>query len=254
MQDAFGHPRSAVVFGGTSDIATAIVERIVAAGCSRVVLAGRDASALEGAADKARSAGASEVVQVLFDALDVAGAADAVHRAFAACGEDVDFVLMAVGILGDQTHDESDAQATADVITTNALWPASALAAAFAALREQGHGRIVVLSSVAGVRVRRANYIYGAAKSGLDAYAIGLSEAARGTGVEVHVVRPGFVHSKMTEGLPAAPFSTTPAAVADALMRGMERRQTVIWAPAPLRYLFAVFGLLPQAVWRRLPG
>jgi decaprenylphospho-beta-D-erythro-pentofuranosid-2-ulose 2-reductase len=191
---------------------------------------------------------------VAFDALALPDVSKVVEECFSAVGGDVDLVLMAVGVLGNQERDELDATATADLLTATTVWPAAALAASFEKLKRQGHGKIVVLSSVAGVRVRRANYVYGAAKSGLDAYAVGLSEAARGTGVDVHIVRPGFVKTKMTEGLPAAPFSTDRAAVADAVILGMERGQTIIWAPAPLRYLFNGFRLMPQFVWRRLPG
>ena len=254
MQDAFGRPQSAVVFGGTSDIARAIVERLIPLGCRTVVLAGRDATALAKSAEEARATGATQVDEVIFDARNVPGVSSVVADCFAAAGGDVDLVLIAIGVLGNQERDEVDAAATADVLTASTVWPAAALAASFEKLKKQGHGKIVVLSSVAGVRVRRANYVYGAAKAGLDAYAIGLSEAARGTGVDVYVVRPGFVKTKMTEGLPAAPFSTDRSAVADAVIRGMEQGQTVIWAPAPLRYLFNGFRLLPQFVWRRLPG
>jgi decaprenylphospho-beta-D-erythro-pentofuranosid-2-ulose 2-reductase len=254
VRDAFGHPQSAVVFGGTSDIARAIVERLVRAGCTNVVLAGRDAAVLTQAADEAREAGATQVAQVAFDALNVAEASSVVDQCFSAAEGDVDLVLMAVGVLGDQQHDELDARATADVLTATTVWPAAALAASFEKLQHQGQGQVVVLSSVAGVRVRRANYVYGAAKAGLDAYAVGLSEAARGTGVDVYIVRPGFVHTRMTEGLPAAPFSTDKGAVADAVLQGLERGQTIIWAPTPLRYVFTAFRFLPQAVWRRLPG
>jgi len=254
MRDAFGHPQSAVVFGGTSDIARAIVERLVPLGCTTIVLAGRDADALHQAAEEAKVAGASEVAEVLFDALDPEGAPAVLDRCFAGANGNVDLVLMAVGVLGDQAHDETDATATANVLTATTVWPAAALAGSFDRLRRQGQGQIVVLSSVAGVRVRRANYVYGSAKAGLDAYAVGLSEAARGTGVDVFVVRPGFVKTKMTAGMPAAPFSTNRGAVADAVISGIERGQTIIWAPAPLRYLFNVFRLLPQFVWRRLPG
>jgi decaprenylphospho-beta-D-erythro-pentofuranosid-2-ulose 2-reductase len=254
MRDAFGHPQSAVVFGGTSDIARAIVGRLIPLGCTTIVLAGRDADGLKGSADAARAAGATRVAEVVFDALDVADISSVVDRCCTAAGGDVDLVLMAVGVLGIEEQDALDAAATTQVLTATAVWPAAALSASFAKLREQGHGQIVVLSSVAAIRVRRANYLYGAAKAGLDAYAIGLSEVARGTGVDVFVVRPGFVHTKMTAGRPAAPLSTDPATVADAVLHGIERGQTVIWAPAPLRYLFGVFRLLPQFVWRRLPG
>jgi decaprenylphospho-beta-D-erythro-pentofuranosid-2-ulose 2-reductase len=254
MRDAFGHPQSAVVFGGTSDIARAIVERLVPLGCTTVVLAGRDADALHRSADEARAAGASTVAEVVFDALSLDDVPGVVTECFVAAGGDVDLVLMAVGVLGNQQEDEDDATATARVLTATTVWPAAALATSFEKLKKQGQGQIVVLSSVAGVRVRRANYVYGAAKSGLDSYAVGLSEAARGTGVDVYIVRPGFVHTKMTEGLPAAPFSTDKAAVADAVINGIDHHQTIIWAPAPLKLVFGVFRFLPQFVWRRLPG
>ena len=121
-------------------------------------------------------------------------------------------------------------------------------------LKEQGAGRIVVLSSVAGVRTRRANYVYGSAKAGLDGYATGLAEALRGSGVVLQVVRPGFVHTKMTAGRPAAPFATTPEVVAEAVVRGLARGTPVIWAPPVLQWAVAVMANLPQAIWRRLPG
>jgi decaprenylphospho-beta-D-erythro-pentofuranosid-2-ulose 2-reductase len=107
---------------------------------------------------------------------------------------------------------------------------------------------------VAGVRLRRANYLYGAAKGGLDGYARGLGETLRGTGVRVQVVRPGFVHSKMTEGLAPAPFALQPAEVAAAVVRGLATNQPIIWAPAKLRWVFAALGALPEPIWRKLPG
>ncbi len=254
MFDAFGTPQSVVVLGATSDIGAAIVDRLVQRGCRTVVLAGRDVDGLRRARERVRSAGATDVHEVRFDALDVDDAADAVTRSFEAVSGSVDMVLLAVGVLGDQDRDEGDPGRISDVATVDFTWPAAALAAAAVRLREQGSGRLVVLSSVAGVRVRRANYVYGSAKAGLDAYAIGLSEGLRGSGVRVHVVRPGFVHTKMTEGLSAAPLSTSADAVADRVIRGLELGQTVIWSPPILRWVFFVFRLLPQAVWRRLPG
>jgi decaprenylphospho-beta-D-erythro-pentofuranosid-2-ulose 2-reductase len=254
MENAFGHPQSAVVFGGTSDIARAVLGELILMGCTTIVLAGRDPVGLSLSSAEARCAGATQVNEVTFEALNVADTASVVNECFSAAGGDVDLVLMAVGALGSQERDELDAMATANVLTATAVWPAAALSASFEKLKRQGHGKMVIFSSIAGVRVRRANYVYGAAKSGLDAYAIGLSEAARGTGVEVFVVRPGFVRTKMTEGLRAAPFSTDRDSVAIAVLHGMEQGQTIIWAPPFLRLVFGVFRLLPQFVWRRLPG
>jgi short-subunit dehydrogenase len=121
-------------------------------------------------------------------------------------------------------------------------------------MRTQGHGRIVVISSVAGERARKANFIYGSTKSGLDAFAQGLGDSLVGSGVAVTIVRPGFVVGRMTEGMDPAPFSTTPEAVAEAVVKGIESGADVVYAPPVLRWVFAVMRQLPRAVWRRMPG
>ncbi|HVC13847.1 MAG TPA: SDR family NAD(P)-dependent oxidoreductase [Acidimicrobiales bacterium] len=252
MLDAFGQPQSAVVLGGTSDLAGAIVDALVRRHCKTVVLAGRDEARLASASRAAGDAGADHVATVRFDALDVADATRAVDECFDAAGP-VDLVLLAVGVLSSE-RDELDAARTADVVTATYSWPAVALTRAASRLREQGYGRIVVLSSVAAVRVRRQNFVYASAKAGLDAFAIGLSEALRGSGVVVQVVRPGRVPTKMTAGLPKAPLSTTPEAVARVVVDGLESGAQVVWAPPLARWALLVARAVPQAIWRRLPG
>ena len=121
-------------------------------------------------------------------------------------------------------------------------------------MRVQGHGRLVVLSSVAGEPARKANFIYGSTKSGLDAFAQGLGDSLVGSGVSVTIVRPGFVVGRMTAGMDPAPFATTPEAVAAAVIRGIESGAEVVYAPPVLRWVFAVMRQLPRAVWRRMPG
>jgi decaprenylphospho-beta-D-erythro-pentofuranosid-2-ulose 2-reductase len=120
-------------------------------------------------------------------------------------------------------------------------------------MREQGHGSIVMLSSVAGERVRRANPVYGATKAGIDGFAQGLGDALVDDGVHMLVVRPGFVTSQMTTGLKPPPFSTTPEKVADVAVRGLRARRRIVWAPPVLRYVFSVLRHVPGPVWRRLP-
>ena len=253
MNDAFGHPQSVVVLGGTSEIARAILDAVTTGRCRSVVLAGRDRAALERAAGDLRAT-VPRVETVSFDAATPGGVDKVVRRCFEAAGEPLDLVIMAVGELGDPEGDEQDPDRVAQMVTVNLTWPAAALTAVANGLRAQGHGRIVVLSSVAGYRVRRANFVYGSAKAGLDGFALGLSEAVRGTGVSVHVVRPGFVHTKMTEGRPAAPFAVGPERVAADVVRGLAAGQTVIWSPGTLRFVFGTLRLLPQALWRQLPG
>lgn len=253
MNNAFGLPQSVVVLGGTSDIAQALVEQLAATTAKTVVLAARHPERLEAAAQRAKAAGAAEVHTVKLQATDAGGAADTVAQCFDATGQ-VDLVVVAVGLLGEQLTDERRAERVAEVIGVNFTWPAAALAEVARRLGAQGQGRIMVLSSVAGVRVRRANYIYGSAKAGLDSYCVGLAESLRGTGVVVQVIRPGFVHSKMTAGMKAAPLATTPEVVAAGMMRALTTAEPVVWVPAKLRLVFGVFRQLPQALWRRLPG
>ncbi len=253
MIDPFGRCQSVVVLGGSSDIARAIVKEISSGRCRSVVLAGRSEATLAlAAADLGSSV--PHVVTVSFDAADDEDPADVVERCFDSAREPVDLVILAVGELGTQGADERVPARVSRLLTVNLTWPAAALSAVATRLQQQGHGRIVVLSSVAGARIRRSNYLYGASKAGLDAYAQGLGESLRGSGVALHIVRPGFVRTKMTIGLPAAPFACNPDRVATDTVRGIRREQAVIWSPTVLRWAFAVMRLLPQSAWRRLPG
>jgi decaprenylphospho-beta-D-erythro-pentofuranosid-2-ulose 2-reductase len=110
----------------------------------------------------------------------------------------------------------------------------------------------VVLSSVAGLRPRKSNYVYGASKAGLDAFANGMADSLAPDGVKVVVVRPGFVKGRMTAGMPSAPLATTPHAVGQAVQRALLRGDTVAWAPPLLRLVAPVLLLVPRRVWRRL--
>ncbi|HUY22693.1 MAG TPA: SDR family NAD(P)-dependent oxidoreductase [Acidimicrobiales bacterium] len=253
MNDAMGMPQTAVVVGGTSDIARAVLRALVARRLRRIVLAGRDEVALAAAAKELQALGADEVDTTVLDVTDVPAAAALARDSAARLGQ-VDLVLVAAGVLGDQAVDEVDPEAAARVLTVNCTGPAAAMTAFAGVLRHQGHGRMVVLSSVAGVRVRRANYVYGASKAGLDAFAQGMAEALRGTGASLMIVRPGWVATRMTAGRDPAPFATTPDAVAADVVSGMERSAAVVWSPAPLRLVFGALRLAPGALWRRMPG
>jgi decaprenylphospho-beta-D-erythro-pentofuranosid-2-ulose 2-reductase len=250
--DAFGQPQSAVVLGGTSDLAGAVVRALAQRRLRTVVLAGRDGERLERAAASALAAGAEDVRTVHFDALDVADATRAVDECFDAGGP-VDLVLLAVGVLS-RPRDDLDPLRTAEVVSVTYTWPAVALTRVAARMSDQGYGTIVVLSSVAAVRARRENFVYASAKSGLDAFSIGLGEALRGTGVTVQVVRPARIPTKMTEGLASVPMSTTPEAVAQAVIAGLESGAQVVWVPPVAKWALAAARLIPQSLWRRIPG
>jgi len=241
-----------LVLGGRSEIGVALACRLAASDrAGTVVLAARRADDLAAETAAVRSAGA-EVATVEFDADDL-GAQAAVLDAVEAAHGLPDTVVLAFGVLGDQARAERDAAHAAAVVHTDYTAQVAVLTEVAARMRARGRGEIVVFSSVAGVRVRRANYVYGSAKAGLDGFASGLADALHGSGVRLLLVRPGFVVGRMTEGMAPAPFSSTPDVVADATVRALRGKKDEVWVPSVLRPVFAVMRHLPRMVWRRLP-
>jgi short-subunit dehydrogenase len=248
------HPTSSVLlFGGRSEIGLAVASVLVAGGARDVVLAARRADDLDEQERALRAAGAATVHRLEFDADDLAGHAAALERATALLGGRLDAVIVAFGVLGDQARAERDAAHALSIVHTDYTAHVGLLTELAARLRTQGAGTIVVFSSVAGVRVRRANYVYGSAKAGLDGFASGLSDALAGSGVRLLLVRPGFVIGRMTRGMAPAPFSSSPEQVAEATVRALRAGRGEVWVPAVLRPVFGALRLLPRAVWRRMP-
>jgi decaprenylphospho-beta-D-erythro-pentofuranosid-2-ulose 2-reductase len=249
--DALGRPRSVAILGGTSDIGLAIAHRLVRAGASRIVLAGRDDGGMRAASESLRREGAIEVSVVHFDAAHPDSHADTVESLFA--GGDVDVVVLAFGVLGDQSTIEHDPARAVRLAEVNYVGAVSIGLRVAAELREQGHGAIVVLSSVAGLRARRSNFVYGSSKAGVDAFAQGLGYSLHDSGVRVIVVRPGFVRTQMTAGMDDAPLATSAGVVADAVADALRSRKEIVWVPSTLSPVMTALRVLPRAVFRRLP-
>ena len=252
MENAFGEPQRVVVLAGSSDIARAITKKLCAARAHTVVLAGRDQQLLDEARTEALASGAGHVDTVIFDARDPSNAERTVTTSFEKAGGAVDLVVFAVGMLGDQVRFEDDPALAAEMATVNFTWPVAALARVRGLLVAQGCGRIVVISSVAGIRVRRAKYLYGGAKAGLDRLCVGLADSLEGTGVSMHIVRPGHVRSRMTTGEKEPPFAIGVDDVAGDVMKGLADRSPIIWSPPKLRYVFFVLRHLPAPLWRKV--
>ncbi|UXY37417.1 decaprenylphospho-beta-D-erythro-pentofuranosid-2-ulose 2-reductase [Streptomyces albidocamelliae] len=250
MKDAFGLPQSLLVLGGTSEIALATARRLIARRTRTVWLAGRPSPALEQAAGSLRALGA-DARTVAFDALDPGSHETVLGKVFAE--GDVDVVLFAFGVCGDQAEDERDPLRAVRVAQTNYTGAVSAGLVAARALQAQGHGSLVVLSSVAGERARRADFIYGSSKAGLDAFAQGLGDALHGTGAHVMVVRPGEVRTGAAAGRSGSPLSTTPEAVATAIELGLRRRSETVWVPGVLRPVMSALRHARRSLFRRLP-
>ena len=245
MKDALGRVQSVLVLGGTSEIGVATARALCRAGARTVVLAARDPAACSHVAEALGADGAKQIEQVAFDARALDSHEGFVDGVVSLVG-DVDLALVAFGVLGDK-------QGLDEVLEVNFVGAASVMTAVAERMRQQGHGTIVLLSSVAGERVRKSNYVYGSSKAGIDGFAQGLGDSLAGTGVNVVIVRPGFVKTKMTADLDPVPLSTTPEAVAEAIVRALARGSQTVWVPGAFRAVMSVLRHVPRPLFRRLP-
>ncbi|CAM2989942.1 decaprenylphospho-beta-D-erythro-pentofuranosid-2-ulose 2-reductase [Saccharomonospora xinjiangensis] len=250
MIDAVGNPQSLLLLGGTSDIALAIAEKYLSARPLRVVLAARSSQRRDEAAERLKTAGA-EVTTIDFDAADTDSHPAVLDRAFA--DGDIDVTVVAFGLLGDPEQAWQDHTTAVRLATVNYTAAVSVGVPLAARLRVQGHGKVIALSSVAGERVRRSNFVYGSTKAGFDGFYLGLGEALRPHGVTVTVVRPGQVRTKMTEGLGKAPLEQTAQQVADIAVKAAGEGKDLVWAPGAFRLVMSVLRHVPRPIFRKLP-
>jgi short-subunit dehydrogenase len=244
-----------VLFGGRSEIGVEVAARI--ANGRTVVLAARRPEELAAPEQRMRDAGATAVHCLEFDALDTDSHPALIERIVADYGP-IGVAVVAFGILGDGPRAETDHAHALQIALTDYVAQISVLTPLAVAMRAQQSGTIVVFSSIAGARVRRANYVYGSTKAGLDGFASGLSDALHGSGVDLLLARPGFVIGEMTKDLMAtgvkpAPLSITAPQVADSVVKALHRGRRVVWIPGVLGLVSFVFRMLPQSIWRRLP-
>jgi short-subunit dehydrogenase len=238
------------IFGGRSEIGLAVATRLAPG--ATVVLAAR-AGSMDAAVSACRDAGAVQVETVEFDADDVAAQPGVVDTIEKLVGP-IDVAVLAFGVLGDQAVAERDAEAAAALLHTDFVAQAALLTVLADRMRLRGSGTLVAFSSVAGARVRRANYVYGSAKAGLDGFASGLADALHGSGVHLIIARPGFVIGRMTEGMTPAPFSSTPDQVADATVARIRSGKGVdLWIPGYLGAVMGIARFAPRWLWRRMP-
>ena len=241
-----GPYRRVLLLGGASEIGQEILAALRLPPDAEVLLAGRDEPQMAAAA----AALPARVRTLPFDATALATHQAVLEKAFAA--GPVDLVISAAGVLNPQQVLDRDPFQAGLLVETNFTGHVTTLLGAAARLRAQGHGTIVVLSSVAAVRPRQANFVYGSAKAGLDAFARGLADSLHGSGVRVLLVRPGFVIGRMTGGMDPAPLATTPAAVGAAVAEALDGQAAAVWVPAQLGVLAAALRLVPRPIWRRL--
>jgi decaprenylphospho-beta-D-erythro-pentofuranosid-2-ulose 2-reductase len=248
--DALGRPQTLLLLGGTSEIGGAIARRLAEDGLAHAILASRR-PAVE-AADALRRGGVAQVTLLELD-LSRPDAAGELRRAVASLGVDIDVIVDAIGVLGADVAVGGGPGLAHEVATSGFSGHVPVLLELADLMRIQGHGTVVVLSSFAAVRPRASLLAYSPAKAGLDAFATALGDALDGSGPRVMIVRPGFVRTRMTDGLPAPPFTVAAEAVAAAVAAGLRRRRATVWVPGWLAIAAPVTRAIPRSIWRRLP-
>jgi decaprenylphospho-beta-D-erythro-pentofuranosid-2-ulose 2-reductase len=237
-----------LILGARSDIARAVAHRFAALG-HPIQLAARDAANL--AADKTDLELRYRTAVTLheFDAL-----ADTTHTAFLdGLPELPAIAVCAVGYMGDQATSERDTDAATRVMRSNYIGPANVLAQLANRFVARGYGTLVGISSVAGERGRAINYVYGSAKAGFTAFLSGLRNRLAGHGVHVVTVLPGFVATRMTEGLNLpARLTAHPDEVANAVERAVARRRNVVYVRPIWRIIMAIIRNIPERMFKRM--
>lgn len=256
--DATGNPQAILLLGGTSEIALAIAQRYLRNAGARVVLADLPGHPRKDAAvEQMRAAGARSVDWVDFDALDTDSHPAVIDSAFA--GGDIDVAVVAFGLLGDAEELWQNQRKAVQIAGINYTAAVSVGVLLGEKMRAQGSGRIIAMSSAAGERVRRSNFVYGSTKAGLDGFYLGLGEALREFGVRVLVIRPGQVRTTTTmehwkaTGAKEAPFTVDKEDVAELAVTASNKGKDLIWAPGPFRFVMMVLRHIPRPVFRKLP-
>ena len=249
MIDSLGNVQSVLLVGGTSEIGQSIIDRLSQGGrLQRVVLLGRNEPALEASAEALRDKGMEAYVVVA----DLAGEIDApVLTARCFDSGDIDVAVLAAGITPDSSVD-TDSTYARDVAMVNFVSQMQLGTEITQRMLLQGHGAIVVISSVASERPRSDNYVYGATKVGLDAWANGLADAIADEPIRVLVIRAGMVRTRMSAGHKEAPFTCDPQDVADAVAKNLTRGPVTVWVPPQLRVLMSGLRHAPRPVFRKI--
>jgi decaprenylphospho-beta-D-erythro-pentofuranosid-2-ulose 2-reductase len=250
--DAVGNPQAILLLGGTSEIGLAICERYLQNAHARIVLAclpddpGRD-----DAVAQMKAAGAKSVELIDFDAVDADSHPKVIDAAFA--GGDIDVAIVAFGLLGDAEELWQNQHKAVQIAEINYTAAVSVGVLLGEKMRAQGFGQIIAMSSAAGERVRRSNFVYGSTKAGLDGFYLGLGEALKPSGVRVLVIRPGQVRTRMSAHIKEAPLTVDKEDVAELAVTAASKGKELVWAPGTFRYVMMVLRHIPRPIFRKLP-
>lgn len=239
-----------LILGATSAIARATA-RELAAGGHALTLAGRDLAELQRDAADLRLRYGVAVFVTPFDAEDFTHHGDFLTQVVAQ-GGGLEGVVLAFGYLGEQSRAAEELSETLAILQRNYVGAVSILNRCAAYLAEQGTGNIIAISSVAGDRGRQSNYIYGSAKGGLSVYLQGLRNAMFHRGVHVMTVKPGFVDTAMTYGMPGLFLVASPQAVAQKILQALGKKRNEIYVPWFWRWIMLIIRHVPESIFKRL--
>ena len=252
MIDSLGKPQSVLLVGGTSEIGLAICERYLRNAPAHIVLAALpDDPGRADAVAQMEAAGAKSVRLVDFDAVATDSHPAVIDECFSA--GDVDVAIVAFGLLGDAEELWQDQRKAVQIAEINYTAAVSVGVLVGQKMREQGFGQIIAMSSAAGERVRRSNFVYGSTKAGLDGFYLGLGEALREFGVHVLVIRPGQVRTRMSAHVKEAPLTVDKEYVAELAVTASAKGKDLVWAPGAFRYVMMVLRHIPRSIFRKLP-
>lgn len=252
MLDATGNPQSILLLGGTSEIGLAIIAEYLAHAPARVVLGVQPGDPLIDATVADLTAkGARDVVVLDFDATDFDSHPGVIEAAWA--DADVDVAIVAFGLLGDAETLWQDQAKAVQIAQVNYIGAVSVGVLLGQRMTAQGYGQIIVMSSAAGQKVRRSNFVYGSTKAGLDGFYHRLGEALEPAGVKVLVIRPGQVRTRMSAGVKEAPLTVDKEDVAKQAVDAARAGKSVIWAPPAFEAVMLVLRHIPEPIFRRLP-
>ncbi|MCM6776839.1 decaprenylphospho-beta-D-erythro-pentofuranosid-2-ulose 2-reductase [Nocardia sp. CDC141] len=252
MINAVGNPQAILLLGGTSEIGLAIVSEYLKKGPARVILAALPNDPLRAdAVAHVEAAGASKVEVIDFDALETDSHPKVIDEAWAA--GDIDVAIVAFGIDGDGEEFWQNQRKAVQMAGINYTAGVSVGVLLAEKMKAQGYGRILVMSSVAGERVRRFNFVYGSTKAGLDGFYLGLGEALRPFGPRVTVIRPGQVRTKLSAHVQENALTVDKEEVAALAVAASEKGREIVWAPGTIRWVMAILRHIPRPIFRKLP-
>lgn len=245
-----------MVVGGGSDIAGAALRQVLNRGrypIASVMLVDVDPDALEAQRQLLDrfDVAVDTLVADLADAADLQRITDLIDEGPAATGS-WDLVIVALGVLGGRTPMLDRPVAVDAVMRVNATAAIACAVASGRAMAAAHHGHLVVMSSTAQLRARRSNFVYAASKGAVDIALEGLRGALHGTDITVTVVRPGYVHSKMTATIDVAPLAISADRAGRDIARGIESRRRVVWTPSVIAGVGVVIRAMPGWLWRRV--